>query len=371
MKRIVHIIDEMKLGGAQTHLITMLHQLQKQYNYQHTVIGLFGDGPVVNQLRDMGIDVIILDLRPDLAKMRLDRAINKIRKILIELHPDLVEAHLTWSRLLGLLAARLAGIHKRFGFEHGDIYMNSFKLRVANYFSQLYTTQYIVVSDTLSQWVQQTHHIQNCNLSILHNCVDTNKFDPHVLPAKDVMNLKSPDSTLFAMVGTLGDGVNKRVDIGIQAIAYARQHGVNVQLIIVGDGNQRDSLKCLARELDISQHIHFLGMRNDIPNILVACDVFCHAAPFEPFGLVVIEAMATGIPVIVPDSGGITEVVEHNKTGFVYPALEADKLGQAMIYLTQDQKQREKIGRQAYQVVQERFSVEQYVRNLYSLYGLN
>jgi len=370
MKRITHIIDEMKLGGAQTHLITMLIQLQRQYTYQHTVVGLFGDGPIVERLRDIGIEVIVLDIRDDLTHRRFDRAVNTIRKVLIDLQPDLVEAHLTWSRLLGLLAARLAGIEKRFGFEHGDIYMNSLKFRVANYLSQLYISDFIVVSDALRQWVHETHHIQNRKMRILHNCVDTAKFNPDVAPAEDVMALKSPDATLFAMVGTLGSGVNKRVDIGIQATAYATEQGENVHLVIAGDGDQRDSLEQMARDLNIADHVHFLGMRSDIPNILVACDVFCHAAPFEPFGLVVIEAMATCLPIIVPDSGGIQEVVEPNITGLVYPALKADKLGQAMIQLSQNQQQREEIGKHAYQVVQDRFSVEQYIKQLYSLYGL-
>lgn len=371
MKRIVHIIDEMKLGGAQTHLITMLIELQRQRDYQHTVIGLLGDGPIVERLQAIGVDVITLDFSDDFTHRRFDKSVNTLKQILIDLQPDLVEAHLTWSRLLGLLAARLAGIDKRYGFEHGDIYMNSLKFRVANFLSQLYIKKIIVVSDALRQWVHETHHIYNRNMHILHNCVDTTKFYPEVPPAEDIVALKSPDNTLFAMVGTLGSGVNKRVDVGIRAIAYARDNGANVKLIIAGDGDQRATLEGLARELHVEDDVHFLGMRSDIPNILTACDAFCHAAPFEPFGLVVIEAMASQLPVIVPDSGGIQEVIESNKTGLVYPALEADKLGQAMMQLSQDQQQCQQLGEQAYQVVQERFSVEQYIKQLYRLYGLN
>lgn len=371
MKRIVHIIDEMKLGGAQTHLITMLMQLQRDYDYHHTVIGLLGEGPIVERLRDLGIDVIVLDLGDDFTHRRFDKSVNTIRKLLIDLKPDLVEAHLTWSRILGLLAARLAGIDKRFGFEHGDIYMNSLKFQVANYLSQLYINDIIVVSDALRQWVHETHYIHNRKMRILHNCVDTTKFYPDVPPADDIKALKSADNMLFAMVGTLGSGVNKRVDVGIRATAYARDQGANVQLIIAGDGDQRETLEQLACDLNVADTVHFLGMRSDIPNILTACDVFCHAAPFEPFGLVVIEAMASELPVIVPDSGGIQEVIESNVTGLVYPALEADKLGQAMLQLSQNPQQCEQLGKQAYQVVQERFTVEQYIKQLYKLYGLN
>ena len=361
----------MKVGGAQTHLVTMLRHLLQYYNYQHTVIGLFGDGPIADDIRNMGINVIIFDLRSQFRQSRLDIALNKIKSKLIELKPDLVEAHLTWSRLLGLLAARMAGVKKRFGFEQGDIYMNSFKFRIANYVSQSYTDRYIVCSNALGSWVNQTHHICKSKLKVLHNCVDIERFNQHISPAEDILRLKTPSNTLFAMVGTLGSGVNKRVDIGIQATAFARQHGADISLIIAGDGDQRSDLQKLAHELGIGDYIHFLGMRSDIPCVLRACDIFCHAAPFEPFGIVAIEAMATGLPAIVPNSGGIHEAVEDRVTGLIYESLNAEALGKAMIQLSQDQAKREEMGLQASKSIEDRFTVEQHVNQLYALYGLN
>lgn len=368
--RIVHIIDEMKTGGAQTHLVTMLRHLQQQYSFDHHVIGLFEDGPIANNLREMEINVSILNLREDFSHKRFDLAISKITSELRNLRPDLVEAHLTWSRLLGLLAAKRLGIHKRIGFEQGDIYMNSLIFQVANFCSQVYTDRYIVCSRALSQWVHETHHINYKKLSVFHNCVDIDKFNPYVLPANDILTLKTADNMLFAMVGTLGSGVNKRVDVGIRAIAIARQEDADISLIIVGDGNQRIALEKLAQELDIADYVHFLGMRSDVPNILSACDAFCHAAPFEPFGIVALEAMATGLPVIVPDSGGIKEAVKHNSTGLIYPALDVDALAKSMTQLSKDKSIREEMGKQAYCSVVNQFTVKQYVERLYNLYGL-
>jgi len=370
MVRMVHIIDELKLGGAQTHLVTMLRYSQQVYPFDHYVVSLFGDGPVGDTLRELGISVTTLNLRPHFERWRFDVAVGEIKSCLEQLHPDLVEAHLSWSRLLGLAAARFAGIPRRIGFEQGDIYMNSFKFRLANYLSQLYTDRYIVCSDALRQWVRQTHHIRNDKMSVFHNCVDPERFNPHVAPASDVVKMRNKGDVLFVMVGTLGSGVNKRIDVGIRALAMARQQGVNASLLIVGDGDQRLALEGLTEELHVADHVRFLGMRCDIPGILVASDAFCHAAPFEPFGIVALEAMAVGIPVIVPDSGGIREAVDHMVTGFVYPALDAAALAHAMEQLSWDGGRRAEIGAAAHCAVEERFTVKQYVERLYTLYGV-
>src|SRR5690606_28618611 len=160
--------------------------------------------------------------------------------------------------------------------------------------------------------------------------VDPNRFHPDVPPASDAAPWHRHSDTLFAMVGTLGTGVNKRVDIGIRALSEARQRGASVGLVIAGDGVQRNHLEQLATACGVADYTHFLGMRQDVPQVLAACDAFCHAAPFEPFGIVALEAMAMARPVIVPDQGGICEAVDNGETGFVYPTLNIEALADAM-----------------------------------------
>jgi glycosyltransferase involved in cell wall biosynthesis len=103
---------------------------------------------------------------------------------------------------------------------------------------------------------------------------------------------------------------------------------------------------------------------------MTACDVFCHAAPFEPFGIVCLEAMAVGLPVVVPDSGGIQEAVVHGMTGLIYQSLDVESLARAMIQLQAKQEMRQTLGQAGRSAVEERFSVGGYVERLYTLYGL-
>ena len=365
----VHVIDELRTGGAQTHLVTVLREAVKYRGIEHHVVTLFGDGELSREVRELGIQVHVLDLLPYFRKGRFLLAIAEVQTLLESLRPDLVEAHLTWSRFFALFAAWRAEVPLRIGFEQGDLYMKSWKFRLANFFAQSLAHRIVVCSEALADWAHRTHGISRSRLLVMHNCVDLARFSKNGPRAQDI---RFPEgTTVFCAVGTLGRGVNKRVDVCIRALAAARTAGAEAALVICGDGEQRSELEKLSHSLGIVSHVLFLGNRSDVPHVLRACDVFCHAAPFEPFGIVAIEAMAVGLPVVVPDSGGIRETVEHGVNGLLYPALNHQALGQIMATLTGEAALRESMGMAGSKIVKERFSVQRYVSDLYQTYGIN
>ena len=364
----VHVIDELRTGGAQTHLITMLREAVKYPGIEHHVVTLFGDGELSAEIRDLGLQVHVLDLRQYFRKRQFFAAILEVQMLLESLRPDLVEAHLTWSRFIALFAAWRANVSLRIGFEQGDLYMNSWKFRVANFFAQCLAHRIVVCSDALADWVHRTHGISRSKLLVMHNCVDLARFNKNGTKARDIEF--GHGTTVFCAVGTLGRGVNKRVDVCIRALAAARSAGAKAALVICGDGEQRSELEALAQSSGIAPYVKFLGTRSDVAQVLRACHVFCHAAPFEPFGIVAIEAMAVGLPIVVPSSGGVREIVEHGVDGLLYPALNHHALAELMVTLTNESALRERMGTASRRIV-ERFSVQQYLSKLYQAYGID
>jgi 1,4-alpha-glucan branching enzyme len=365
----VHVIDELRTGGAQTHLVTMLRESVKYHGIEHHVMTLFGDGELSQEIRDLGIQVHVLDLRPYFRGRKFLAAVSDVQMLLESLRPDLVEAHLTWSRFIALFAAWRVGVPLRVGFEHGDLYMSSWKVRAANFFAQSFMHHIVVCSEALGDWFRRTHGISRSKLLVLHNCVDLTRFNKRGPKAQGI---EFPQGTIvFCAVGTLGGGVNKRVDVCIRALASARSSGAKAALVICGDGEQRSALEDLAHSLSIASHVKFLGTCADVASVLRACHVLCHAAPFEPFGIVVIEAMAVGLPIVVPNSGGVRETVEHRVNGLFYPALNDQALGDAMVTLANDPALRESMGLASRQIAEERFSVQEYLSKLYQAYGVD
>jgi glycosyltransferase involved in cell wall biosynthesis len=365
----IHVIDELRTGGAQTHLVTMLREAVMFPGIEHHVVCLFGDGELSGEIRSLGIQVHVLDLRPHFRKRMFLAASAELQKVIETVQPDLVEAHLTWSRLIALFAAWKANVPLRIGFEHGDVYMNSWKFRCANFIAQVFAHRIVVCSEALGDWVHRTHGISRSKLLVLHNCVDLARFSPNGPMANDIAFPEG--TTVFCAVGTLGRGVNKRVDVCIRALATARSAGVKVGLVICGDGEQRPELQNLAVSLGVASHVKFLGNRSDVASVLRACDVFCHAAPWEPFGIVALEAMAVGLPIVVPNAGGIREILHSGEGGLLYPALDDRALSQAMVKLSHDLRLQKTMKATGPRIVQERFSVQRYLSRLYQAYGID
>jgi glycosyltransferase involved in cell wall biosynthesis len=365
----VHVIDELKTGGAQTHLVTMLREAILDSGVEHHVVSLFGDGEISGQIQELGIQVHILDVRPLVRKRRFLAASREVQTLLGKLRPDAIEAHLTLSRFIALFAAWRAGVPLRIAFEHGDVYLNSWKFRCANFVAQLFAHRIVVCSEALREWVHHTHGTWRSKLVVLHNCVDLTRFSPCGPKASDIAF--SSETTVFCAVGTLGRGVNKRVDVCIRALAGARSAGVDAKLVVCGDGEQRRELETLAVSLGVGSDVMFLGTRSDVPSVLRACDVFCHAAPWEPFGIVALEAMAVGLPIVVPDAGGIREILEGGNGGLLYPVLNDHALSQAMVRLAHDYGLRESLKAKGRRIVEERFSVQRYLTSLYQACGID
>lgn len=365
---VVHVIDELKVGGAQTHLVTMLREALRTGTFEHCVVGLFGDGPIGDQIRELGIPVDVLDLRGHFQRRRFDRAHGELLRLFRRHRPEIVEAHLTWSRLLALPAAWRAGVPVRIGYEQGDIYLNSWKFRLANFATQVAADRIVVCSQALADWNQRTNRFSRDRMAVFHNCVNIERFDPARINGAASPFERPECRTLFCAVGTLGRGVNKRVDVVIRGVAAARAGGADVGLVIVGDGDQRPELEALADSLGVGDRVAFLGMRSHVAAVMVASDAFCHAAPFEPFGIVCVEAMAMALPVVVPDAGGMHEAVEEGVTGLVYPALDHEALGRAMTRLDADRNMARTMGEGGRRLAEERFSATGYMTRLDALY---
>lgn len=241
---ILHIIDELRIGGAQTHLLTMLRAAKRSYDVDHRILSLSGDGQIGDQIRSLGIPIEILDMSGLLKEKKFINAIKVLKDVIAKVQPDIVEAHLTWSRLLGLWAARSKGVRKRIGFEHGDIYFNSWKWRAANFVGQFFADEIIVCSQALASWVHNTHGVLSSKMKVFYNCVDPEAFCRPDNSGDERRKLGIPDSAVaFCAVGTLGGGVNKRMDVCIDAFSRIRKSGVNAVLVICGDGPMRGKLE--------------------------------------------------------------------------------------------------------------------------------
>jgi len=243
-------------------------------------------------------------------------------------------------------------------------------MRMANFVSQFMFKHIIVCSDSLFDWVRKTHKISKNKLKVMYNCVDLEKFMP--VKEKNLQAYLNFDQPLpkycFITVGSLGKGNNKRIDISIQAIAQLRKNNVDAGLIICGDGELKQDLMSLVQNLEIEENIYFLGIRKDVERIMPHAFAYLHSAAYEPFGIVCIEAMASGLPVIIPNSGGIKDIITNNIEGYIYSSLNPDDMAAKMLKIVSEEKNYSNMKMAALTNVR-KFGVDIYVNKLYKLYN--
>jgi glycosyltransferase involved in cell wall biosynthesis len=166
----------------------------------------------------------------------------------------------------------------------------------------------------------------------------------------------------------------KGIDVFIRAMKLVREACPNVRGFVVGDclpgdTEYKEFLFELTRELNVDDVVHFTGFRKDVYDVFSSLDLVVHASTSpEPFGRVIIEAMALGRPVIATALGGPLEIIKHGHSGFLIEPGDPAALAETIIALASDEKERVRIGRNAVAHVKEHFRQEDAVRKIETVY---
>lgn len=158
----------------------------------------------------------------------------------------------------------------------------------------------------------------------------------------------------------------KNHDLLVDALRIVRNK-VDAKLYLVGDGyNKQHILKNVIKK-DLEEHVHFLGIINDVNRVLNNSDVFVMCSMDEAFGLAITEAMATGLPVIVTETGGMPEQVIHNVNGIVVPPNDPASLAEAIVNILKSESERARLGNMAKRTAAE-FDLNKMTNEYYELY---
>lgn len=289
--RVLHIITGLGLGGAEHQLVLQVRHLPIQCE----VATLTNPGIVASQLRAQGVRVHELNMRGNRDIAVLPRMVRLIRRR----RYDIVHTHLYRAGIYGRIAARLARVSAVVATEH-SLGEHSIEgrpktpgVRRLYLVTERLGSTTIAVSDAVEARLRRWG-VPSSRISIIPNAIDASAFAFDMqrrIEARRLLGLAREDF----VVGAVGRLVpSKRFDLLIKAFAKNRQG----RLLIVGDGSQRGTLQRIAEELDVSSRVIFAGPRNDVPELLSAIDVFAAPSTEETFGLGVLEALASGLPVL-------------------------------------------------------------------------
>jgi glycosyltransferase involved in cell wall biosynthesis len=229
-----------------------------------------------------------------------------------------------------------------------------------------YETQLMNQSDALIAVSRYTvgeltelYGIEEEKIHVIYNGVDINKFKPRPDRAKLQREFGLDEKKkIILFVGRLYH--RKGLEILLQSIPPVLQEFGDVKFAISGTGfkKKEQSLRDLAKELDIEDYVKFLGYVPDekLPELYSASDIFVLPAIYENFPFAILEAQATGLPVISTKVGGIPEFLADKENGFLIDPGDTKQLTQRVLTLLQDPKLAEEMGRRGRKLIEEKFA---------------
>ena len=313
--KILHILHSLQIGGLENGVVNLINNLNDG-RFKHVICCVDSSGPMAERLK-IPIEIFSLqkgDRRDYLLPFKIAKIIKKTR-------PDIVHTR-NWAAIDGVVGARLAGVKFIIHGEHGreatdPTGANNLRKRVRKGLNP-WITKFIAVSAELRNWLVYDIGINEQKVVQIINGVDTEQFKPpeEKQEAKKKLGFK-PNSFIIAIVGRL-DPVKDHETLFKAFKIFSENNPESANLVILGTGHLEDRLKTVVKELDISEEVIFIGGTDRVPEFYRCVDVYVLPSIAEGVSNTILEAMASGLPVITTRVGGNTELVEDGKTGFLF-----------------------------------------------------
>lgn len=324
--RVVHVLYSFETGGMEKGIATLAQHASELF--EHIILCLSTSG---ESERLLPPDTQLLELHKPPGNSPL--FLLKLVRTLKSLQPAVVHTR-DWGGTDGIIAARLAGIRQIVQGEHGWVVQdatghNLKRLKIRRFLSR-WVKEFTCVSKHQEKWLRDEVQIRT-NITQIYNGVDTQTFCPGHGGMKIRTEFGIPeDAFIIGIVGRL-DPIKDHPTL-FEAFAKLQKESPESRLLVIGDGSDRGRLESLA-----GNGVLFLGNRTDIPEILQALNVFVLPSLNEGISNTILEAMATGLPVIATDVGGNGELVEDGNTGVLVPVGASEAIASALLnYLKSD-----------------------------------
>jgi sugar transferase (PEP-CTERM/EpsH1 system associated) len=360
---IAHVVQSLATGGLENGVVNLVNATRD--SFEHVIVCLTTSGALESRLRP-GVRVVTLNKRAGREVVSL----AKLARALRQLRPDIVHSR-NWPTIDTVIAARLARVpivvHGEHGREAADPDGRNARRNGVRRLLHPFLNRFVCVSHDLRRWLIEQVRIPASKVITIHNGVDVMRFTG---AGRDATRAELGFGPSDVVVGTVGrlDPVKGQAHLVHAFAGVARRHPES-RLVITGDGPLRAELECLVDALGLRDRTRMLGERGDVPAILAALDVFVLPSVAEGISNTLLEAMATGLPVVATRVGGNPELIQTETTGLLVPARQPAPLAAAIARYVDDSHLRQLDGKNARQRAVERFSLVRMADNYTAFYA--
>lgn len=364
---VVHVIHRLDTGGMENGLVNIINGMSTT-TFRHAIIALAGVTEFRNRLRRPDVEVHCLNKRPGKDLPSYGRLWSQLRKM---------RAAIVHTRNLGTIdcqwVAAAAGVAHRIHGEHGwDISdlrgTSSRSVRLRRLCSPV-IQRYVAMSRDIERWLVETVGVEPARITQLYSGVDSERFRPDG-PLPSDLPWSPGEVITVGAVGRLEPTKNQSVLLAAfpKLLALVPELADRLRLVIAGGGPQHAEFCEMARNLGVAPRVWMPGVRSDVPEIMRAMDVFVLPSLNEGISNTILEAMATGRPVVAGRVGGNPELVEAGVTGELFEPRDADGLAAVLARYAREENTRRSHGAAGRARVVKEFSLPSMVGRYERLY---
>lgn len=352
--KVIHLISGGDTGGAKTHIHYLLAGICK--NIDATLV-CFMKGEFSDEAQALGIPTVVLE-------GNLPKTLRQLKHMVKDGDYDLIHSHGARGNVMALLLRSfckipvITTVHSDPKLDYlgrpmaGLVYgtLNSLALNHSDYL--------VGVSDSMKELLISRGFAPN-KIFTIYNGVDFSLVPKNDKPLEYLqgLGLQCDENSVVVGIAARLDPV-KDVATLVRGFAQAAEKCSRLRLVIAGEGQERQTLEQLAQQLGVADKVCFAGWISDINTFFAALDINTLTSLSETFPYALTEGARAGVATIASRVGGVPKLIEDGKTGFLFPAGDAQVLGKRLLLLAEDKPLRQKLGQQLCEKARRDFSVE-------------
>jgi sugar transferase (PEP-CTERM/EpsH1 system associated) len=365
--RVLHILNRLATGGTENIVLRLVSGLNGEI-FEHRLAALRGMDPAFNGRAIPG-GALLLDGKKDSG---FEFLILRLARVMRAYRPHIVHSR-NWGAIEAIPAARLAGvpisIHSEHGYELDMLAGLPTRRRIFRRAAYGMADAVFAVTRELRDYHARQAWISAERIRVIYNGVDTEKFRPRADTRASLRKRFGLPENRF-IVGTVGRTVAiKDHPTLLRAVEIMVRGGIDAHALLVGSGPELPRNQQIAADSPVlAGRVTFIGDCDQVPDLLNAMDAFALTSISEGMSNTLLEAMATGLPVIATDVGGNPEIIVEDSSGWLFRPRDAESLAARLTLLAAQENLRRQTGAAAREQVIERFSLERMLKEYTSLY---
>jgi len=364
--KILQCIRQGQVGGGESHLLSLVENINREI-YDPVVLS-FTDGPMIDQLKEMKISTYIIPTE----KPFDFRVWKKVAKLLVKEKINLIHCH--GSRAMSNVfrpakALKIPIVYTIHGWSfHEDQHPFVKRLRIMG---EKFLTSRSDLNIAVSESNMQTgkSYFPGFYATVINNGINEQKFNPSnkFNDIRAELNISTGDVLLIFIARFTS---HKQPLSLIKSFAKALKINPALQLLMVGDGDEKKKALEVVKQLKIEDAIHFLPFRQDVPSLLAAADIFVLPSLWEGLPIGLLEAMSMGKAIIATNVDGTKEIIENDFNGLLIETNNlVDNLTKAIVHLSADKSLRKRLAENAMQTVTDNFDAITMTRKIEKEYS--